>query len=858
MRAVPRCLLVSHFHWDREWYRTFQGYRARLVDAVDRVLALCEADPCFRFLLDGQAVVLEDYLAVRPAARDALACLIGERRLAVGPWYVQPDSLLPSGESHARNLLAGRRVAGTFGPVSRVAYVPDSFGHPAQFPQIFAGFGLGPFVYWRGNGDELDELRDRWRWVAPDGSGVDAWLLRDGYFAAAFLPADVEEAARGLAVLALKRAPADEPVVLMNGFDHMTPDEHVGAVADALARQTKWNVTRGLLDDLPPPETPLPEWRGALTGARLANLLPGVWSARMPLKLAARRLEALLEGWVEPWTALGRLLGTPDERPALAEAWRELLRSQAHDSIGGCAIDAVAAAVSARLDDAVQLAEQTCTRTLERLAGLGPTRLVPRGLEQELVVFNPSPRARTDVVRIALDDYPALRLPLGAPDLPPLTLAAAAPTRPGFAVDGVPVRVLASADETRPRWLPGQQPIDVELVVRDVPAFGCRRLRLGPAEPVADVVDDGREIAAGEVAVAVADDGTLDLTIGGRRWSGLAALDDRGDRGDTYDFDPVDDDPGGRLLDVEWTRRRHPSGIETLAVRRALEVPAALVPERTRRADERVVLDVEVEARVAPGVRRVDLVVRVENRARDHRLRLRFPLGAGTVHAATTFDVVERRPGAVPMRRWVHPPPATFPHQGWVSAGGLTLVAPGLPEVEVDAEGTVALTLLRAVGWLARYDLRCRPVPAGPEMPVPGAQCPGTLEARLSLLPGVDPAAAREAELGLRGVIGGDAPLLDDRSLVTVEPAAALLSALKPADDGDGLVLRLLNPTDATLAARVRLGFPVRAVEAVRLDETPLDEVVQVDTGAPLGAEVPMDMLHLALPPHAVRSVRVR
>ena len=65
---MPRCLLVSHFHWDREWYRTFQGYRARLVDAVDRVLALCDADPGFRFLLDGQTVLLEDYLAVRPAA----------------------------------------------------------------------------------------------------------------------------------------------------------------------------------------------------------------------------------------------------------------------------------------------------------------------------------------------------------------------------------------------------------------------------------------------------------------------------------------------------------------------------------------------------------------------------------------------------------------------------------------------------------------------------------------------------------------------------------------------------------------------------------------------------------------------
>ena len=40
MSRRVRCVLVSHFHWDREWYRTFEAYRARLVDAVDRVLEL--------------------------------------------------------------------------------------------------------------------------------------------------------------------------------------------------------------------------------------------------------------------------------------------------------------------------------------------------------------------------------------------------------------------------------------------------------------------------------------------------------------------------------------------------------------------------------------------------------------------------------------------------------------------------------------------------------------------------------------------------------------------------------------------------------------------------------------------------
>lgn len=153
-----RAILVTHTHWDREWYRTFQGFRARLVDAVDRVLELCAADPGYHFLLDGQTAAIEDYLEIRPERAEELRARCAEGRIGLGPWYVQPDSLLPSGEAHVRNLLLGRRVGETAGPVSRVGYTPDSFGHPAQLPQLLAGFGIDSFVYWRGNGDELDTL----------------------------------------------------------------------------------------------------------------------------------------------------------------------------------------------------------------------------------------------------------------------------------------------------------------------------------------------------------------------------------------------------------------------------------------------------------------------------------------------------------------------------------------------------------------------------------------------------------------------------------------------------------------------------------------------------------------------------
>ena len=537
------CVLVSHFHWDREWYRTFQAYRARLVDAVDRVLDLLAADPGYRFLLDGQTVLLEDYLAIRPQRRAELEAWAAQRALGGGTVVRAARLAAAVGRSARAQPVAGtaRRRAVRSGIADRLrARLVRPSGPAAADPRRLRHHDVHPLARQR----RRARLRSSspYRWEAPDGSAVEATLLREGYFNAACLPEDAAAAARGLAALAERLVAAhDGPALLMNGVDHMLPDAHTGAVAQALAELTGGRVQRGLLEDaVGRGRGERRRFRGELVGARIAPLLPGVWSTRTPTKLANRRCETLLEGWAEPWAALGRRLSAQiaDERPALRLAWQGVLQNQAHDSICGCSFDAVDTAVRARFDEAEGLASQTVARVLERLAGLDSERRVPWSLEQEVVVFNPSPQRRTDVVRIPLDAFPAMRMPLSIPEFAPLSLAAMA--SPGFTLDGQPVRVVA-AEATRTRWLPGEQPFDVELVAADVPAFGCRRYRLTPSDPVADVVDDGRVIEAGDVRVAVDDDGTLRVRFGEREYRGLVAIEDSGDRGDSYDFDPVDE-----------------------------------------------------------------------------------------------------------------------------------------------------------------------------------------------------------------------------------------------------------------------------------------------------------------------------
>ena len=819
-------LFVSHFHWDREWYRSFEVFRGRLVDAVDAVLDLLAADPGFHFVLDGQAIVLDDYLEVRPDRRDELVAGLQAGRLSAGPWYVQPDSLLPAGETHVRNLLLGRAVAGALGPVSAVAYVPDSFGHPAQFPQILAGFGLDPFVYWRGNGAELDLLGPLYSWRAPDGTSVRAWHLPEGYFAAAGLDADGDLAAtvaRLRPVVDRLLAVGAGPVLLMNGFDHLPPDTSTAHVSALVGAQ------RVLLDDAAarlPEASSLVEWSGALVGARTANLLPGVWSARMPLKLRNRAVETLLTAWVEPWSAFAAAFGLADERPALEQAWRALLCNQAHDSICGCSIDPVHERMVARYDDAEGIGRATLQRVLERLAGANVTRDTPWRDEQAIVVFNASAETRTDVVRVPLEAFPPWRVSVTRFDMHPLAM----PSFQGVTVDGRPARLVASDDPTRVRFLPGLGGLDVEFVAT-VPAFGCRRYALEPAPASADDVDDGREIETGDVRVAARGDGTLSVTLGDRTYDGLFGVEDAIDRGDSYDCDP---DPVREMhvRSVTIRRTRHESGIARLQVVRELDGIGTLT----------------VEACIAPGVPFVRCEVDLDNRAPDHRLRLRFPTGAPVdrFDAATTFDTAHRSTAPIDDAGWVHPAPRTFPHQGWIAANGLVVSAPGLPEAEVTPTGEMLVTLVRSVGALARIELRTRPLPAGPEMMAPGAQTQGRVVATVTLAP--TPDNARAAEIGFLGVLGGDTPLLtDEASLLELDARHCVLSACKPAQDGDRVVVRVLNPTDEADDVTLHFGLDVRRARPVGLDEQPRDFFV-THNGRDVGYQVP---------PHAMRSVRL-
>jgi hypothetical protein len=100
---------------------------------MDELIETLDARPDHRFTLDGQAIVIEDYLEIRPDMEERLRALLRSGRLETGPSYVLPDEFLAGAESLVRNLLHGRAVCEGYGAApAPVGYLPDSFGHPAQ------------------------------------------------------------------------------------------------------------------------------------------------------------------------------------------------------------------------------------------------------------------------------------------------------------------------------------------------------------------------------------------------------------------------------------------------------------------------------------------------------------------------------------------------------------------------------------------------------------------------------------------------------------------------------------------------------------------------------------------------------
>jgi alpha-mannosidase len=882
--------VIEATHWDREWRFPFEATRIRLIRLMDNLLDILEQDRsgtrCYH--LDGQAIPIEDYLEMRPENARRLRAVCASGKLRVGPWYTLPEENLVLGESLVRNFLLGRAAARSYGGAMPVGYSPTSYGQVSQMPQIMAGFGVHSILFYRGINRQAAPQSEFW-WQGPDGSRILAFRFcgygRANFFhlvyrplvhgrdrsrqehlwadggvpfrlagSSSIAPYELMEPPMGWHPEAIDAAMANlDADIRDNATPHllgMQTQDSLEAYPDlprlvealnARAGREAYRISnlpdyvQAVLAGNPPLQTLTGEMRHTQKDASITDLYPHIFPARAYIKIANRAAELELSRWAEPAATLGWLLGDAYPAPFLTRAWKLLVANHAHDSISGCSMDAVHEDTMDRNRQVRILAGELAVKGLGRVAASIDGRNLSAN-DVLFVVFNPELRARTEVVSAELDAH--------ADDAFDAFDVVDEAGRPA------PVQ-LAGGEEAKLAIF--QSPLELPLRMRarsrrfhflaaDVPPLGYRSYLLqrgGRASLRAGSLCDGpRALQNEHLRVEIADNGTFRLTHRdtGRVYANLGLFEDDGEVGDPWvRYAPKED----RLV-TSANARATVTVVEdgplsaTLAVRFDLRVPACALGFDQRRSPEETTLAIENRLTLRAGARRLEVVTRFENTARDHRLRIALPTGlAGATASAaeSAFDVVAR-PVAVPDGTgWREPPSGCQPHLGFVDVSdgteGLALLDLGIPQYEVreDAARTLVLTLLRC--FAQKNTVRRAEYPDQP-----GSQCLGPQEFRWALLPhrGNWETAGVLAEtyaylLPLRAAQAGRATqgtLPRSLGFFQLAPATLELAAVKRAEERDRLVLRLWNPTDREVAATLTCFRKPRLARELSLAEEPL------------------------------------
>ncbi|MGH7923311.1 MAG: hypothetical protein ACREQH_01815, partial [Candidatus Binatus sp.] len=652
---------VAHTHWDREWYQPFQRMRARLLTMMDKLLAQLESGglPCFHF--DGQTIVLEDYLEVRPDSARRIAKLVKAGKLNIGPWYLLADSFLASGESLIRNLEIGARIARRFGKPAQTGYLPDQFGHAAQLPQILSGFGLAAAVTFRGVGRDVN--RNRFIWEALDGSSLFTVFLPFGYSNGASLPTDSADdlIARVSEIAAREREfSAGAPILVMNGNDHAEPDPAVFERLKEAAERAPFTAEVGTLDEYAKrlcelPRNGTPRVRGELRSPARSNLTPGVSSSRAWIKQRDFQNSYLLERIADPLTALASRSDRVDDLTALLElAWRTEIQNHPHDSICGCSIDQVHRDMRYRFDQAAMIGEIVARRASDAVLS---TR---GGSEAAIAAFNPTFARRALVTGETEVEDPHTSYVAQAGDgrRIPVAIDVARPARP-FEIElkGADFKGLITGAQVMGQYVnrfeierSGDNRFDLRMFVSrspagdldphsfrrrilEVPDDAIIRIRATAAARaqitfVADALAQAgfslyRLVRSDELAADAPTNPAESHSIENeyfrlsRSPRGLKIDDlkndkalelyfeDDGDRGDEYNFDPLADSaPLSTPVSIEARVIERGPVRSRIAVSLVYSLPQALATDRKARAPETVEVPIELTATIYAGLER--------------------------------------------------------------------------------------------------------------------------------------------------------------------------------------------------------------------------------------------------------------
>ncbi|WES69853.1 mannosylglycerate hydrolase [Superficieibacter sp. HKU1] len=824
MKAVSRVHITPHMHWDREWYFTTEASRILLVNNMEEILSRLEQDADYKYyVLDGQTAILEDYFAVKPENKPRVKALVQAGKLIIGPWYTQTDTTIVAGESIVRNLLYGMRDCMAFGEPMKIGYLPDSFGMSGQLPHIYNGFGITRAMFWRGCSERHGTDKTEFLWQSGEGSEVVAQVLPLGYAIGKYLPEDEAGLRKRLDSYfeVLEKASLTKEILLPNGHDQMPLQQNIFAVMAKLREiypQREFVMSRfeEVFARIEQQREKLATLKGEFIDGKYMRVHRTIGSTRMDIKIAHARIENKIVNILEPLATLAWTLGFAYQHGLLEKMWKEILKNHAHDSIGCCCSDKVHREIMARFWLAEDMADNLICFYMRKIVDN-----MPQQAGDKLTLFNLMPWPRDEVInttiRLRASQFCLLD---GEGNAVPYYIRDRREIDPGL-VD----RQIVHYGNYDPF-------MEYDIQLRQVlPAMGYLTLHIVTGEgsqPLPAITHHEALLENDYWRISFNDDGTLRMADkeSGLVYDRVLEFEDGSDDGDEYDYSPLRKD--WLLTSAAATHRievTHDVWQSRATVHSKMAVPLNLAERSAGECSGS--LEFATTVTLSQHSRRVDFVVRLDNQADDHRVRVRIPVPCKTdsVLTDTQFGSLSRPVADDAMTHWQEDGWKEAPVPVWnllnyaaLQQGrhGIALFTEGLREIEIVGEesSTFALTLLRGVGLLGKDDLLLRPGrPSGIKMPVPDSQLRGELSCRFSLWPfcgsPLNAGLAQQARSWLTPVqcynkIPWDAMKLNRSDVVTPEryslfsmpSTGCVLSVLKKAEDRNELIIRLFNPSE--------------------------------------------------------------
>lgn len=743
-------ILVPSTHWDREWYLSYRRTQMRLVRLINKVLHLTEGEG-YSFLLDGQTIMLEDYLEIYPEHEELMKQRVSAGKIVPGPWYTVPDTAIPSGEGLVHNLQEGQALCQRFGGGLQTAYTPDTFGQASQMPQIYKLFGFDRTMFTRGVWDGTTGSNPRvLEWTGADGTKLTTLnaeyseglhlTVKDIWKSFDKTTFDYESCKQHFAKLMNRQEQAWNSKVRLAivGIDHIEPIRELPDYVKRLQEDfPEYELRLGTMDeffDLLEKEVEQdPDFVVSVCGEQrgdpdlifpLANTL----STRMDLKDLLRQAENRLQYLCGPLAAFCPVTDDFNDVETgnyCRQAWRLLAACQAHDSVCMCNTDQTNRDVANRLDQANQMSREAEKILQQRLGeSIAPLKIDAEGGDDEiasaaaLVVYNPLPFDRSEYVK-------------GKTWIPSVAPGMKLVDASGEAVPGAVIsetfrkrRDIESMklneyeevlmDNTRvpldnmneQDWYIG---VEYEFEAKDIPACGWQAYYL-----VAESGTIGAEVsAASDVAEQIPKSAVLSVHMDGDQIVFTKAgevlykvhFEEETDLGDSYTFMP-----GGDLQvmpAVGELAALYENGRMMLTQEFALE-----------RADGVVKLQAVVT--IPDGSDKPEFDLTVENRSVGHRLRMVVTTNEKCIECFgdSAFDL-PRRPVLPENRDGMHVRTRSMRNLAGIAGEKVIAVfGSGMRECEtaLTEEGTfMALTILRSTARVYSTGLSNRPEGGKPD-----------------------------------------------------------------------------------------------------------------------------------------------